>query len=404
MAAAVRAASSGASVAVVDDNPTPGGQIWRSSETNRWFKRFAAAGVTKISAAQVVSADPTARTLLIETEERAIEMRYRKLILATGARELFLPFPGWTLPGVLGVGGLQALVKSGLPVREKRIVIGGSGPLLLAVASHLRKKGAHIVLIAEQASFRSAARFAWHLVRHPAKVGQAVALGWSLRTVPYHLGCWITSARGNGVLASVQLRQGDRSWTEPCDYAGIAYGLQPNTELASIVGCRLNHSAVAINEQQETSVPGVFCAGECTGIGGVELSIVEGEIAGYAATGQKRKALRLGRKLRIERSFGRALGQAFSLRPALRGLATADTFVCRCEDIRLEQIRSYPSFRAAKLQTRFGMGPCQGRICGPASQFLLGWPTESIRPPVVAARVGTLAASEYEAEESTTFP
>ena len=389
IAATVRAASSGASVTVIDDNLTPGGQIWRSGETMPWLERFQTANVQVISAAQVVSIDAPARLLLIETEERAFELQYRKLILATGARELFLPFPGWTLPGILGVGGLQALVKSGLPVRGKRIVIAGTGPLLLAVASHLRKKGAHIVLIAEQAPLRRLVRFAWHLLRHPAKIRQALALAWSLRGTPYRRGCWITNATGNGRLASVQLRQAGRSWTEPCDYAGVAYGLHPNTELASLAGCQLNLDGVAVNEQQETSVPGIFCAGESTGIGGVDLSIVEGEIAGYAATGRQLDIERLRPKFRAERVFARALTQAFLLRRELRDLPASQTFVCRCEDVRLEQIQSYSSFRAAKLHTRFGMGPCQGRMCGPAARFLLGWQFESIRPPLLASRVGT---------------
>ena len=97
--------------------------------------------------------------LLAEDSTVFCELRYEKLVLATGARERFLPFPGWTLPNVMGAGGLQAMVKSGLPIRGKRVIVAGTGPLLLAVAAYLRKHGAEIPVICEQASWSSLARF-----------------------------------------------------------------------------------------------------------------------------------------------------------------------------------------------------------------------------------------------------
>src|SRR5215472_5233185 len=161
MAAAGSAVRCGAEVTVIDDNPAPGGQIWRGEG------RTLAAGAVFIGQARVVSGDSGNRTLLVETATGARNLSYDKLILATGSRELFLPFPGWTLPGVFGVGCLQALAKSGLPLRGKRIAVAGSGPLLLAGAAYFRKQGANVVLIAEQASITSVARFAAGLWRWP---------------------------------------------------------------------------------------------------------------------------------------------------------------------------------------------------------------------------------------------
>lgn len=396
IAAAVASAESGADVLVMDDQAAPGGQIWRGAESTKegaarkWVERFRSSGARVLSSAQVVAADARARTLLVETAEDAREIRFKKLILATGAREIFLPFPGWTLPGVMGVGGLQAMAKAGLAVAGKRVVIAGSGPLLLAVAAYLRAHGAQVKIIAEQAARGALARFAAQLVRHPVKMAQAAWLRASLTGVPYVTGCWVVRAEGNARVERVQLQRGDHRWTEECDYAAIAYGLYPNTELAALLDCRMDGESVAVDETGATSVEDVFCAGECTGIGGVDLSIAEGEIAGYAASGKIAPAQRLFARRRKARRFAESLNGAFALRPEVKGLAESDTLVCRCEDVAFQKLKKFQSFRAAKLQTRCGMGPCQARVCGPAMEYLLGWRPESIRPPVLPARVSSL--------------
>jgi D-hydroxyproline dehydrogenase subunit alpha len=148
IAAAVCAAECGKRVGLVDDNFKPGGQIWRGdtgahvqSEENKWLDRLRAAEVTTFLGYRIVDRiEPGA--VIAESSADTVELRYDQLILATGARERFLPFPGWTLPNVVGAGGLQALVKSGLPVQGKRVAVAGSGPLLLAVADYLHRHGA----------------------------------------------------------------------------------------------------------------------------------------------------------------------------------------------------------------------------------------------------------------------
>jgi NADPH-dependent 2,4-dienoyl-CoA reductase/sulfur reductase-like enzyme len=157
--AAVRAAEAGAHVGIVDDNASLGGQIWRGEAKHeetaaQWISRLRTAGATTLCGLRVFH-QPEAGVLLAETNENVHVLSYAKVVLATGARERFLPFPGWTLPNVTGVGGLQALVKSGLPIRGKRVVIAGTGPLLLAVAAYLREHGAEIPIICEQASWTS---------------------------------------------------------------------------------------------------------------------------------------------------------------------------------------------------------------------------------------------------------
>ncbi|HEX4166564.1 MAG TPA: FAD/NAD(P)-binding oxidoreductase [Bryobacteraceae bacterium] len=408
IAAAVAAAQNGANVLVVDDNFKPGGQIWRgetsqsgSRSAQSWLRRFEALNIPTISSAQVIAVDTAARTLLVEKWNGSLKVQFEKLVLATGARELFLPFPGWTLPGIMGVGGLQAMVKDGLPIDGKRVVIGGSGPLLLAVAAHLRHQGAIVTLVAEQALRWAIVKFTAGLINWPGKITQAFALRCSLGSVPYRFDCSITEAMGETAVEAVRVTQGGRTWTERCDYAAIAYGLSPNTELAALLGARLHQQKVAVDDCQESSIKNVFVAGECTGIGGVDLALIEGEIAGLAASGQRERSRKLWRKRSHARNFAQRLNHAFRLRDELRALPTPETLLCRCEDVSFGQVRAYPSLRAAKLHTRCGMGPCQARICGAAAAFLFGWNAETPRPPVLAGRVGTLAGVTSNSEKQT---
>ena len=192
MAAAIAARKSDASVAVIDDNQTPGGQIWRAGGP---FPDFSSSGAQFIPGARVIDGDHARKQLTVETSE-VFQIGYSKLILATGARELFLPFPGWTLPGVFGVGGLQALAKSGLSVAGKRIIVAGTGPLLLAVAAYLEQHGARVPLIAEQAGWRSLGAFATALLRHPSKIKQAMDIKKSILRTKYLPNCWVTNVSG----------------------------------------------------------------------------------------------------------------------------------------------------------------------------------------------------------------
>jgi NADPH-dependent 2,4-dienoyl-CoA reductase/sulfur reductase-like enzyme len=178
-----------------------------------------------------------------------------------------------------------------------------------------------------------------------------------------------------------------------CDYLACGFHLVPNVELQSLLGCKIDGGFVRVDEFQKTSVPGTFCAGEPTGIGGVELAMLEGEIAGLAAAGETVQARKLFGQRRKARRFAGWLDRTFRLRPELKALPTAETIVCRCEDVPYSRLREQRSWRAAKLQTRCGMGPCQGRVCGPATEFLFQWSPDSVRPPVFPARVESLANS-----------
>jgi NADPH-dependent 2,4-dienoyl-CoA reductase/sulfur reductase-like enzyme len=328
--------------------------------------------------------------LTAERGGEPLAVRADRLVLATGARELFLPFPGWTLPGVVGVGGLQALLKTGLEVRGRRLVVAGSGPLLLPVAALAATAGAHLLLVAEQAPPRAVRRFARGLWRHPGKLAQAVRYRWRARRAAYRPGAWVTAAAGDDRVREVTLTDGAESWSGRCDLLAVGYGLVPETALARLLGCAVEAGRVAVDERQGTSVPGVYCAGEPTGVGGAELALVEGRLAGRAAAGVDEGWKALARARRRLTAFASRLERAFAPREELRSLARPETVVCRCEDVRCERLAPYGGWREAKLATRCGMGPCQGRVCGPALEWSRGWEPDSVRPPVKPVRVATL--------------
>jgi len=398
IAAASLAAEAGARVVLVEEGPRPGGQIWRhgarsvsSRPARRWILRLDGSDAAVLCSTAVVDLERRNERFVVIAESRGNRqvIEASSLVLATGARERFLPFPGWTLPNVVGVGGAQALAKNGTSFRGKRVVIAGSGPLLFPVAATLSRGGAKVLLVAEQASRENVAAFAANLWRRPATLLQAAMLRLGFMTTPFVTGTWVTAARGDTAVREVTLSDGRSTQTIRCDLLCAAFGLVPNTELARLLGCALENGIVAVDERQSTSVPGVYCCGEPTGIGGVDLALVEGEIAGHAAAAQRVPGRLVSRRARHRRDAAR-LERAFGLRAELFALAESDTIVCRCEDVRWGALDRQWSTRQAKLYTRAGMGPCQGRVCGAALECLMGWPADSVRAPAQPARCDTL--------------
>jgi NADPH-dependent 2,4-dienoyl-CoA reductase/sulfur reductase-like enzyme len=415
MASATVAAEHGCAVTLLDANPAPGGQLWRgfnavnapSSPHGRefihWSTRLEKYNIEFQPETSVVDC-PAPNILRVECNGCSQDIPWDRLILATGARERFLPFPGWTLPGVVGAGGLQALVKSGLPIPGKRVVVAGSGPLLLAVAATLHRAGGMVESIFEQASAAHLARFTATLAAVPDKLIEGARYRWQTRRTPYRAGWWVNRAAGRQRLESIVATDGISIREIPCDYLACGFHLVPNLELAQLLGCKIANGYVTVSAVQQTSVSGVYCAGEPTGIGGLDKALVEGRIAGLAAAGHLGKAAELLPLRQKLFRFAQLLDRAFAPRAELRSLAAADTIVCRCEDVTRAELESCTSGRAAKLHTRCGMGPCQGRICGPATEFLFSWSVASTRPPLFPARVATLAAATAETASTEPHP
>ncbi len=401
IAACVSAAESGSRVILIDDNPLPGGQIWRASiedpanpkshdsQAASWLSRLQACSAQQLLSTRVV-ARLGENCVLAENESSSFEITFRHAILATGARELVLPFPGWTLPNVFAPGGLQALVKSGLPVRGKRIVVAGTGPLLLAVAAFFKSKGARIEGIYDQAPWQRIIPFAADLIKRPSLLVSALVYRTSLLSSPLRYGWWPVSATGEHALRSVTLTNGIRTKTIPCDMLACGFHLIPNTELQSAFGCNLVDGKAIVDEDQRTSASGVFSVGESAGVGGLDLALLEGQIAGFTASGKQANARPLLRKRDALRKIAVAMDRTFAPRPELRHLALDDTIICRCEDVPWASLRQHHSMRHARIDSRCGMGPCQGRICGAALKFLTGWESRATRPPIYTVRLSTL--------------
>ena len=395
LAAAARAAESGARVVVVDQSSHLGGQIWRHREraelwaaARAWMDRFEASNARYLPRATV--ADACGGRLMVVTSEGPLTIHAAATVLATGARELFLPFPGWTLPNVFGVGGLQALIKSGLSVQGKRVVIAGTGPLIFPVAATVAAHGARLAAVCEQARRRDVFAFGAGLWNSPAKLWAAATYRRAFRSVPFRMGTWVERAEGARQVERATLTDGGRRWTVECDLLATACGLVPNVELGIALGCRIAGGMLVVDDAQRTSVPNVYAAGECVGVGGVDLALLEGEIAGLAAAGQPSN--RLHRARDRARAMVARLDRAFAPRAELISRADADTVVCRCEDVRVGDLNPDWSGREAKLATRVGMGACQGRVCGTALERMYDWAPGTVRPPIAPVCVDALAA------------
>jgi len=416
IAAAARAAERGARVIALDVAPNAGGQIWRhraratlAGEARWWLDRLARTNAALhhgVSVVDVIHGADHGISIVAEPHAGGapVTVRARSLVIATGARERFLPFPGWTLPGVVGIGGAQALLKQGASFAGKRVVVAGTGPLLLPVAASLGHAGARVVLVAEQARAADVRDFAISLVRHPGMLLQAAAYRLAFLRAPYATGTWVAEAAGGDRVRQVTVTDGRATRVIPCDVLCTGYGLVPNLELARLAGCATADGAVVVNDAQETTVRGVFAAGEATGVGGVALALAEGEIAGAAAAGAAHPDRSLVRRRAALRDMAAALDRTFAPRAELRTLARADTIVCRCEDVRRGALAGLRDGRQAKLYTRAGMGACQGRVCGAALEFLFGWPPGSVRVPLEPARLATLTAAASITSDVATAP
>ncbi|HEY4321577.1 MAG TPA: FAD/NAD(P)-binding oxidoreductase [Gemmatimonadales bacterium] len=395
LAAAAAASGAGRRVIVLDQGIRPGGQIWRHRDrsalpTAAHHLMNEAKRSVIIPGARVIDGR-SPHDLLVDVGGVAHRVRATALVIATGARERFVPFPGWTLPGVVGIGGLQALIKSGLDVKGARIVIAGTGPLLLPVAATAARAGANVRIVAEQVPFRRLARFGLSMLGRPRAIAQAIRYRIAFRHSSFATDSWILRAEGSSAVNTVLLRRGGAVEHVACDWLATSAGLIPDTELAQLFGCAIGNDAIVVDAEQGTSVAGVWAAGECTGVAGDAAAIVEGTIAGAAAAGSNAVTPRARRHQESGRAFARRLELTFAPRPELLALADATTVLCRCEDIAVGAIDPSWSQRQAKLWTRVGMGECQGAVCGPACQSLFGWTLNRPRAPLGTPRCATWA-------------
>ncbi|QFU89330.1 NAD(P)/FAD-dependent oxidoreductase [Amycolatopsis sp. YIM 10] len=309
------------------------------------------------------------------------------LVLATGAHDRVLPFPGWTLPGVFTAGAAQALAKGERLAVGENVVVSGTGPFLLPVAASLSQVDARVLAVFEanqpRTVLRGWTRDAGELVPHLKKAGELAgyAAGQLRQRVPYRMGRAVVEARGDGRVEEVVVARLRADWsiipgtgrTLAADAVCVGHGFTAQLELPVAAGCDLAGDAVLVDAGQRTSRPGVFAAGEITGIAGAPSAVDSGTVAGWlAAGGDPARITGALRRRDRGRAFGRRLARAHPIGGGWTGWLRPDTVICRCEAVDhacLNRALAAPvtaGARSVKLATRAGLGPCQGRICGPA--------------------------------------
>ncbi|MFE6332292.1 NAD(P)/FAD-dependent oxidoreductase [Streptomyces sp. NPDC057806] len=346
----------------------------------------------------------TVHALVGPEQREPAEVRADAVLLATGGYEKVLPFPGWTLPGVVTAGGAQAMLKGGLAVSGRTAVVAGTGPLLLPVATGLAAAGVHVAALVDSAAPVAFVRRSRALLAEPAKVLEGA--GYAARLLRHRVrtltGHTVVEAHGTARLEAVTVAALDRAGRVrpgtgrriPCATLAVGHGMLPGADLAETLGCRLDALAVHVDDEQRTDVPGVWAAGETTGIGGSALSLAEGHIAGRSAAARlqgtapdPRAWAAAGRTRTRLRAFFAALDTVCAPPAHWADLITDDTVVCRCEEVTGGAIREAVAglgagdARTVKLLTRAGMGWCQGRMCGPAVAGLAGCALTPSRGP-----------------------
>ena len=469
LAAAVAAAEAGALVAVVDAGAQPGGQFWRHRpETvvpepdgaghHNWRNyvdlraRFDTARrrgqITYLPGLQVWMPEKHDTGFTLRTTPTVAGARSEgaagndpagsgvtvgrtvvahRLVLCPGGYDRQLPVPGWELPGVMAAGGIQAFLKGNGTLPGRRFVVAGTGPFLLPVAAGIAEAGGQVLAVLESSS-----PTAWlpHLraaagVPEKALEGAQYAAVFARHRIPYRTRSIVTEILGEDRASGVRtarvdaggrVRPGTEGVYDDVDVVGFGWGFTPQMELPVALGAETRLDADGsligiVDERQESSIPGLFLAGEVTGVGGASLAVIEGLTAGAAAarepgTGANAEPSRAAR----HRRFAEAMHRAHPVPAAWQEWLTPDTTVCRCEEVTAGQITEARETleardgRSLKSFTRAGMGWCQGRVCGFAAACLGAGPGASAsaqslndaakRPIGAPVSIGELASLE----------
>jgi thioredoxin reductase len=430
-AAALALAGYDVSIAVIDEQRRPGGQILRQPprRTADWLPGRSYAGLKEqlarfealdrvrwLGGRSVLDLQPG--RLLTQGDEGTQEITARHILIAAGCQDLAVPLPGWTLPGVYAAGGIQALLKSQGILAGERILFAGTHPLQLVIAEQIVRAGGEVaaVLFAQPQRAMLAP-----LLRAPAAAARRardlLAGGAAMRTlraagVPVRFGAGLIRALGNDQVDAAETSAG----TIACDAIGLCYGFVPQSALPRMAGARMVAAGPAggwrctHDEWMRASVPGIHVAGEVTGVAGAEAARAGGTIAGIGIArdlelitpGEADAAARPARALLTQhRAFAALLDAIADARGYLPTIGT-DTLVCRCEDVPLgpiaQAVGTGASANAVKLATRCGMGLCQGRNCEPTLLRLLadagrpGDPGFTARFPARPVTIGDLIA------------
>jgi len=439
VSAAVAAARQELSVVLIDENMSLGGKVFREEEDGPGkatadpfeaglrkdlFDSFESVRdrIQVLLGAEVWNIEGDRKVHVYSAQEQGAQSQVfqgQKLIIAPGAIERVVPFEGWTAPGVFTIGGLNALAKKGV-VPGKRVLIAGSGPLPLVLIKNLVQTGVNISAVVVPVSFGTMIRHAIPILRSAGwhRIKQAMDAAWRVRAnhVPVINTHVLKQVSGSHNDFTATISRIDSDWrliagSEEeigADVIAVGYGLMPSVELTRLAGCehRFDHPRgywrTVRGDRLETSIPGIFVAGDGVQVKGYEAAITEGKLAAIEAARQlgkttqqdaDRRVAPLLKKLKRMEAFGRILDRLSVPEPGILASVPDQTLICRCEEVTLGDIRKAVDDGAAgindiKRRTRLGMGHCQGRFCGQVINDLLGilrqekGPVESFTPRI----------------------
>lgn len=445
MAAAIEAACLGIEPILIDSSPIPGGQYYR--QTPPGFKHFSISEGTELidnlTQPEIQAFHDTTIWGIFPENRNHLLCLYgpdgtprrilaKTVILAPGTYDHPFPFPGWTLPGVMTVGAALILVKHQLILPGQRVLISGTGPLQWLLAHHLINAGAKMVRVLD------ANPFPWRGWQYVTRLlGQRERLneGWeALRTLwrtgqTVRWGHTVQAAEGEYRVESATIGRIDGSNPETIavDTICLGYGFVPAVQLSRQVGCqhryehKLGDWVPVRDEWLETTVQGIFVAGDGAGIGGKDTAYIEGQLTALGAAQSLGKVIppekvsHVKRELNRQKRFADVLNTLFPFPSQATNVLTDDTIICRCEGVVVKDVRQMISEGANTLGvlrklTRAGMGRCQGRMCGPSVADLLSKQTnQSVdqlkvatpRPPVMPIPLHGLA--EFPEETPNSF-
>jgi len=416
LSAAVTAARAGIEVTVIGEDPQIGGQIFRQivpplqfqerlvdAQNRRIFEDLQEDWTkTKIQFLnQAIAWGVFGDKVIAFNGPKYSLLKAKRLLISEGAYETPVAFPGWTLPGIMTVGAVQALIKGQGLIPEGKIIIAGTGPLLYYTASQLLKNGAHVKAILETGSFSEVASWTRRLWRAPGILGQGLKYMAIIKKheVPIYYRSVVKEARGKESLEEVDYARVNSLWkpekgtekTMEADFLCLNFGFTPSTQFSHMARCghicdpEIRGWLPILSSKFETTQPGIFMAGDATGVGGVKLAVIEGRIVGLEIARQlgaipdEIAAKRLGRlekSVASHRWYQRFLKKIYAFRPGLLDLLTDETLICRCEEVNGKAItgaleKGACHIEQIKRMSRIGMGRCQGRFCYPTLIGLL---------------------------------
>ncbi|MEO9903522.1 FAD-dependent oxidoreductase [Nisaea sp.] len=447
MEAAATARECGLSVLLIDEQPEPGGQIWRAIERNASERsdnlsflgpdyaagaakaeRFRASGASYWPSTMVWHLDLQEagnKTLLVACDGVTRHVEARSVVIATGAMERPVPIPGWTLPGVMSIGAAQTVLKSSGLYPQAPLVLAGSGPLLLLFAVQCHAAGIPVAAVLDTtppgAMIRGLphlpkALFGWRTLLKGRRLTQAL----SASRIPIHRHVQKLEALGTDCVERVRFMSDGKTVELEATALLLHEGVVPNPQLTRLISCEHRWNAAQrcfhpiLSDRGETSVPGVFVAGDGGGIGGAMAAENAGRIAALEIAAEHGALNRPSGDIEIAKARDNLRAQ-MAVRPLLDamyppprwiGRLDGDVTICRCEEVSAAAVRGAaadgaPGPNQAKAFLRAGMGPCQGRMCGLTVTEILadshGKEPEAIgyyriRPPIKPVTVGELAA------------